>query len=115
MGWGSTAASALTGAGAGGLVSWLAAPYTANRQERGRTRSEARQAMRSTVGPILTNVRQYQAHAFGSMGRDPEETEIHADDIALCSRILSASSGLSRWHRRRVVRRVTRLFGSATV
>lgn len=113
--WGSTIASGVTGAAAGALVSWLAAPHTANRQERGRVRSEARESIRSIVGPILTNVRQYQAHAYGSMARDPEENTIHGGDIALCSQVLSASSRLSWWRRRLVVRRVTRLFGSITV
>lgn len=115
MDWVTTVASGVTGAAAGGLVSWLAAPHTANRQERGRTRSEARQAIRSIVGPVLTNVRQYQAHAYGSMGRDPEESGIHADDVALCGRILGASSRLSWGRRHLVLRRVKQLFGSATV
>jgi hypothetical protein len=113
--WGTIVASAATGAASGGFVSWLAAPHTANRQERGQDRSKGRQVIRSIVGPILTNVRQYQAHAFGSMGRDPEEHTIHADDIALCSQILSTSSTLSWWRRRLVVRRVKQLFGSTTV
>lgn len=115
MDLGSALASGVTGAAAGGLVSWLAAPHTANRQERGRVRSEARQTIRSIVGPILTNVRQYQAHAYGSMRRDPEESEIHAADVALCAWILGASAKLSWGRRHLVVRRVKQLFGSSTV
>ncbi len=115
MDWESTLASGVTGAAAGGLVSWLAAPHTASRQERGRARSEARETIRSIVGPILTNLRQYQDHARGSMARDPEENTINTDDVALCSMILSTSGRLSWWRRWLVVRRVTRLFGSTTV
>jgi hypothetical protein len=113
--WVQMLASAAAGAAAGGLVSWIAAPHTANRQERGRNRSEARESIRTIIGPILTNVRAYQDHAYGSMGRDPDENTINADDVALCAKILSTSATLSWWRRRLVVRCVAQLFGSITV
>lgn len=60
-------------------------------------------------------MRQYQAHAYGSLGRDPEENTIHGGDIVLCSQVLSAASKLNWLRRRLVVRRLTQLFGSTAV
>ncbi|WP_210686370.1 hypothetical protein [Mycolicibacterium sp. GESEQ-9] len=108
-------ASAVSGALAGGVVSWVAAPQLIGRQQRGAARSEARTQIRTLVSPVLTNVRQYSKHARGSMARDPEESQIHADDLVLCASVLSNSANLGRVRRWAVQRRLRRLFGANTV
>lgn len=115
--WVSMLASAGAGAITGGLVSWIAAPHVAGRQERGQAKTDARRKLRSLVDPVLTEVRQYQDHARGGLSRDEEDDRksLHSDDITLCSNLLSASGGLSRWRRVLVKRRLVRLFGPVTV
>lgn len=109
-------ASAVSGALAGGVVSWLAAPQLVGRQQRGAARSEARKQIKALVSPVLTSVRQYRKHARGSMARDPqEEKQIHADDLVLCAAILAKSADLARWRRWAVKRRLQTLFGANTV
>jgi hypothetical protein len=109
------AASAATGAIAGGLVSWIAAPHVAGRQQRGQRRSDALRRISELVAPALTDVRQYQDHARGNLMRDNEKNSLHSSDITLCSQLLSASGDLPRWRRVIVKRRLVRLFGPATV
>ena len=113
---GTTLTSGAAGAIAGGVVSWVAAPHVAWRQERGQTRADARQKLGELVTPVLTEMRQYQDHARGDLRRGDEEKEaLHSSDITLCSRLLSASSALPRWRRSLVKRRLVQLFGQVTV
>ncbi|EHB53785.1 hypothetical protein MycrhDRAFT_4248 [Mycolicibacterium rhodesiae JS60] len=98
----------------GGAVSWFTARHVAGRQERGRSVVEARRRVRELVDPVLTRVRQYQARALASMGRD-EEQGLHADDVGLCARVINASADLPWWRRQLVMRRLRELFGRNTV
>lgn len=108
-------ASAVSGALAGGVVSWLAAPQLVGRQQRGAARSEARTRIKALVSPELTHVRQYRQHARGSMARDPEDNRFHTDDLILCATILAKTTDLPRWRRWAVKRRLRILFGTNTV
>ena len=108
-------ASAVSGALAGGAVSWLAAPQLVGRQQRGAARSEARTHIKALVSPELTHVRQYRQHARGSMARDPEGKDFHTDDLILCATILAKTTDLPRWRRWAVKRRLRTLFGTNTV
>jgi hypothetical protein len=105
------------GAGAitGGVVSWIAAPHVAGRQQRGQRRIEARRKISELVAPALTDVRQYQDHARGNLKRDDDRNSLHSSDLTLCSQLLSASGDLPRWRRVLVKRRLARLFGPTTV
>lgn len=113
--WPTIIASGMAGALAGGLVSWVAAPQLANREERGRNHLEARQAIAAAVSPVLTQVRQYQAHARSSLGRDPQESDLHISDLNFCAMLLAKAEDLQRWRRQLVRRRLAQLFGPATV
>lgn len=113
--WPSLIASGSLGAVGGGVVSWIVAPHLKSREARGTRRVEARQAVRNVVGPELTKVRQYQARALGSLGRDADDAPFHAGDLTICARVLTASEGLPRWRGFLVNRRVKKLFGVATV
>jgi hypothetical protein len=87
------------------------------RQERGRSAVEARRQIREIVGPELTRVRQYQARALASVGRDDDEdrNSIHTSDVVLCARLLNASVQLPWWRQLLVTRRLRKLFGPNTV
>jgi len=71
--------------------------------------------MSATVTPILTDVRQYQAHARSSLARDPADNHFHLSDLNLCAELLAKSENLSIWRRPLVRRRLNRLFGRTTV
>jgi hypothetical protein len=109
--WPTIVASVIVSAVVGAGVSWYTARHVAGREEQGKSAVEARRAIRQIVGPELTKVRQYQAHAAGSMGRDDDGEAIHAGDLGLCARLLLASDGLPRWRRLLVRRRLRQLFG----
>ena len=113
--WPTIFASAAAGAVSGGLISWLTAPHLKSREARGAARVEARAAIAKIISPEVTKVRQYQARARSSMGRDPDEFQIHSGDITLCAKLIQAAEGLSRCRRFLVRRRVRSLFGSVTV
>jgi hypothetical protein len=113
--WPTIIASGTAGAVAGAIVSWVAAPHLAKREERGQARLEAQKAIRATVEPILTEVRQYQAHTRSSLGRDPEDHALHIGDLNLCARLLQHAERLSFWRRHLVINRLKRLFGPKTV
>jgi len=98
-----------------GVVSVVTARHIVEQQETGRSAAEARRQIAAIVEPQLTKARQYQSRALASLGRDPTEHVLNADDVLLCGRILVTSANLGRWRRRLVRRRLRNLFGDETV
>ncbi|WP_346408332.1 hypothetical protein [Mycolicibacterium cosmeticum] len=115
MDWPNIVTSAVVGAVSGGLISWLTAPHLKSREARGAARSQARAAIAKITTSEITKVRQYQDHARSSMGRDPDEFQVHSGDVTLCANLMNAAEGLPRWRRYLVRRRLRKLFGPVTV